>query len=76
MIQVMEANNPKRRLKRTSDWAFLDATYAWATSPRASAARVWCGGRTGGVTRDPQHLEGLQGCPVSPSLPRGSRRGP
>lgn len=41
MIQVMEANNPKRRLKRTSDCAFLDATYPRATSPRASAARVW-----------------------------------
>lgn len=43
MTQLMEATNPKRRLKRTSDWAFLDATFAWATSPRLSAARVWQG---------------------------------
>lgn len=47
----MEANNPKRRLKRTSDWAFLDATFAWATSPRPSAARVWCKGERLGETR-------------------------
>lgn len=47
MTQLMEANNPKRRLKRTSDWAFLDATFAWAMSPRLSAARVWRGGEKG-----------------------------
>lgn len=75
MIQVMEANNPKRRLTRTSDWAFLDATYAWATSPRASAARVWQGDK-GGVRGDPQYQERLRGCQESPSLPRTSRRGP
>lgn len=49
MIQVVEANSPKRRLRRTSEWAFLDATYAWATSPRASAARVWRTGRRAGL---------------------------
>lgn len=31
------------RLNSTSDCAFLDATWAWAKSPRPSAARVWCG---------------------------------
>lgn len=41
MTQLMEATSPKRRLKRTSAWAFLDATFAWAMSPRLSAARVW-----------------------------------
>lgn len=57
MTQLMEANNPKRRLKRTSDWAFLDATFAWAMSPRPSAARVWHRRRRGEVRRDPQHRE-------------------
>lgn len=76
MIQLMEANRPKRRLKRTSNSAFLDAAYAWAKSPRASAARVWDRGRRGGgVRKDPQHQEALRGCRVSPCLPRRSRRG-
>lgn len=47
MTQLMEANNPKSRLKRTSDWVFLDVTFAWAMSPRLIAARVWHGGRRG-----------------------------
>lgn len=58
MTQLMEANKPKSRLKRTSDWVFLDATFAWAMSPRPIAARVWRGGRRGEVRRDPQRRDG------------------